>query len=194
MTQSINLVPQKEVQQQTEKRLISLSTILVGILLVIVGGIAIYFVVITQNIKKDIAVVDTSITGLRSSITQLSAIEISARNLDKKYKVLSSIFNDRVYFSLLMQEINARRPDTVVMTDFNVREATKIQISGKADTYISVADFTNRLLDKEFEDGKDSLKELFSSVTLNSVNLESKSGGVNFSITVEFNPEVLTNE
>ena len=75
--------------------------------------------------------------------------------------------------------------------DLNLRENNTLNISGKADNYILVAEFTNTLLDKSFSNGNATLKDVFGEVTLNSVNLENKGGGVNFSITVEFTPQKL---
>ena len=191
MSQSINLIPRQEVEKQTETKVLNLSTILSFVLLGIVSIVSVYFLITSMNIKKQIKSLDSSIGGLRSSIKSLSSIEITARNLDKKHKVLEEIFRDRPYYSNLLQELNKRKPSGVTFIDLNLRENTQLTISGKADTYILVAEFTNTLLNKEFNNGDPLLKDLFTTVTLNSVNLENRGGGVNFSITVEFNPQKL---
>jgi len=187
MAQSINLIPKQEVEKQAETKALNLSTIISFVLLGFVSIVSIYFLITTLNIKNQIKNLDTQIASLRTNIRSLSGIEIIARNLDKKHKVLSAIFKDRVYNSRLLQEISDRKPSGVTIVDLNLREANKLNISGKADTYILVAEFTNALLDKSFSNGDPKLKDLFNEVTLNSVNLENRGGGVNFSITVDFN-------
>jgi len=191
MSQSINLIPKQEIEKQTEVKVLNLSTIISFVLLGIVSIVSIYLLVSTTGIKRQVRTLDASITSLRSNIKSLSSIEIIARNLDKKHKVLASIFKDRSYYSKLMDELNARKPGGVNIIDLNLRENNKLNITGKADTYILVAEFTNTLLDKSFANGSPLLKDLFGEVTLNSVNLENKGGGVNFSITLEFSAQKL---
>lgn len=191
MSQSINLIPRQELEKQAEVKVLNLSTIVSFVLLGIVSIVSIYLLINTTSLKRQISTLDSSISSLRSNIKSLSSIEIMARNLDKKNKVLSAIFKDRFYYSKLMEELNARKPQGVNIVDLNLRENNTLNISGKADNYILVAEFTNTLLDKSFSNGNLLLKDVFEEVTLNSVNLENKGGGVNFSITVEFTPQKL---
>lgn len=191
MSQSINLIPRQELEKQAEVKVLNLSTIVSFVLLGIVSIVSIYLLINTTSLKRQISTLDSSISSLRSNIKSLSSIEIIARNLDKKNKVLSAIFKDRFYYSKLMEELNARKPQGVNIVDLNLRENNTLNISGKADNYILVAEFTNTLLDKSFSNGNATLKDVFGEVTLNSVNLENKGGGVNFSITVEFTPQKL---
>lgn len=191
MAQSINLIPQQELEKQTETKLLNVSTIVSFVALGIVVILSIYYLITVGGMKRQITTLDASITSLRGNIRSLSPIEIVARNVDKKYKVLNSIFKNRTYYSKLMEEINARKPNGVTLVDLNLREKDKLNISGKADTYILVADFTNTLLDKSFTGGNTQLKDLFGEVTLNAVNLENRGGGVNFSLTIVFNPQKL---
>jgi Tfp pilus assembly protein PilN len=191
MSQSINLIPRQELEKQAEVKVLNLSTIVSFVLLGIVSIVSIYLLINTTSLKRQISTLDSSISSLRSNIKSLSSIEIMARNLDKKNKVLSAICKDRFYYSKLMEELNARKPQGVNIVDLNLRENNTLNISGKADNYILVAEFTNTLLDKSFSNGNATLKDVFGEVTLNSVNLENKGGGVNFSITVEFTPQKL---
>lgn len=191
MSQSINLIPKQELEKQAEVKALNLSTIVSFVVLGLVSIISIYLLITTTSLKNQIKTLDSSITNLRSNIKSLSSIEIIARNLDKKHKVLSSIFKDRLYYSKLLEELNARRPAGVTIVDLNLRENNRLTISGKAETYILVAEFTNALVDKSFTNGNPLLKDLFGEVVLNSVNLENKGGGVNFSINVDFKSQKL---
>lgn len=191
MSQSINLIPKQELEKQAEVKALNLSTIVSFVVLGLVSIISIYLLITTTSLKNQIKTLDSSIANLRSNIKSLSSIEIIARNLDKKHKVLSSIFKDRLYYSKLLEELNARKPSGVAIVDLNLRENNRLTISGKADTYILVAEFTNALVDKSFTNGNPLLKDLFGEVVLNSVNLENKGGGVNFSINVDFKSQKL---
>ena len=190
MAQSINLVPQEEVFEQTKSKVVRFSTILSIFLLVVVGGIGYYLVGQKLSLKRELDNLDSNITQLRSDIEGLSSIEITARTLDKRYKVLSDIIYSRYHFSNLFSEIKVRTPPTVDVTSFSIKDGT-INISGESTDYLSIADFTNTLLDTEFESGKPELKDLFTSAVLSSVTLSNKEGFVNFSMRLEFNQEAI---
>lgn len=189
MAQSINLIPRQEVAIQTETKLISLSTIISYVVLGVVSLVSIIFLVISINTKNQLASLDANIESIRASIKAQSPIEIVARNLDKKYEVLMGIFNERNYYSKLLSELYVRKPEGVEILDFSIHEDNTIDISGKADVYLQVADFTNRLVNENFTDGNPALRKLFTEVTLNSVNLESSGAG--FSIKIKFDPSRL---
>jgi Tfp pilus assembly protein PilN len=192
MAQSINLIPQQEMQEQQKAKAVGVSTVVSVVVLVVAVGVSTYFLIKTNNTKKRIKELDANIERLRSTVRGLSDIEIVARNLDKKYQALDEMLKTRPYYSMLLQEMNTRRPDDIVVEDLTLREAERLNISGKGTTYISVADFTNRLMNASFEGGDPGLKKVFTKVTLNSVSLENKSGNVNFSIVAEFDPKLLS--
>ena len=191
MAQSINLIPQEEVQEQIKVRLVKFSTIISILIFLVVGGIAGYYFYLTHNLKTQITALDTEIDGYRKDITALSDIEVIARNLDKKYSALKALFAKRIYYSMLVQELYSRKPASVKFDTLTTREDTKLNISGDADSYIAVSDFTNNLLNEDFVGGDEALKKLFTSVTLNSVSLDSKDNRVSFSVVLQFNKELL---
>jgi Tfp pilus assembly protein PilN len=189
--QSINLIPQQEVVEQSKDRAVKVSTWFSIFILLLVGGIAGYYVYRTQEIKQQLSVVNTEIDGLRQQISTLADVEVSARNLDKKYSTLKEIFASRILYSMLSKEIQARTPQGVVIESITLQKGTQINISGSADNYISIANFTNNLVDSEFSGGEPTLKTLFSTVTLNSVSLEKSRNVVTFSINVSINSNLL---
>jgi type IV pilus assembly protein PilN len=182
MAQSINLIPQSEVQEQVKAKALKASTVFTLLLLVIAGGISAYLYLTNKDLKDQVAILDTEIEGLRSKITDMTAIEVSARNLDKKYSVLKSLFGSRYYYSDLLTEIENHRPPGITFGSFNMREPGEVSVTGTGSTYIDISDFTNNLL-------ADS--DLFVSVSLNSVSLQSKDNSVNFAIVVSFNESAL---
>jgi len=188
---SINLIPQQEVQEQERTKLLSLSTIFAIAILVLTLGVTIFLTVKTYQIKDSIKKTDANIENLRSQIRSLSSVEITARTVDKKFKVLDVMFKTGSNFSLLMEEINARRPENVFMTDFNIRQSGEILLSGSGKDFLAVSAFMSSLVDKNFSKGNSLLKELFKSVTLSSVNLEKRTGLINFTIAITYEPKLL---
>jgi Tfp pilus assembly protein PilN len=190
MIGDINLIPQSEVVEQKKTKAVKTSTIVSLVLLFILILIGAYLVVITTGIKKQISEADTTITFLRNSINELSAVEISARNLDKKYKVLNTLFTQRSKYSALLEEINIRKPPEISINSLDVKTET-INVTGSADSYIAIAGFINNLLNKTFEGGNSKLKEVFTSVTLNSVSLDKATNEASFFIVINYSESLI---
>lgn len=121
----------------------------------------------------------------QSSIKMMSEIEVSARNLDKKYSALEALFSKRSKYSLLLREVSDRKPEDVSISSLDVKVG-EISISGVSNSYISVADFVNNFLNVNFEGGNPDLKDIFTAVSLNSVSLEKSSNTVKFFILVSY--------
>ena len=181
MVETINLIPQEERVQQTKTKVVKLSTFLAIGVLVIVAGIGGYFFYKAQTIKDKVKELEGSVATLRADITKLSDIEISARNLYTKSEVLGAIFDSWIYYSRLLKEFEASTPSSVQVNSFGLGKDTTISISGDADTYNAVQDFSNKLLEREY----------FTEVSLNSVGLESQKDKVNFFIIVSYNEGIL---
>ena len=182
---------QEEKQEQTKTQLVKLSTVFTIILFVIVAGISGYLFYQTYSLKTQIQLHEANITDLRAQIQNQSQIEIIARNLESKYKALNSILTDRLYYSLLLKEVQARLPQTVVIEDFSITQGNAINISGTAETYIAIAEFINALTNKEFVGGVTGLEKLFTSVSLNTVTTESNVSKIKFFIVVSFNGSLI---
>ena len=187
MAQSINLIPQQEVREQTKTKVVKLSTILSIMLLIIVAGGSFFFFFEARNIKSQNVALESDIEGLRASISSLDTIEITARNLDKKHTALQDIFDSRVFYSKLLQELSLRQPNGISVKSFSMRSSTEINISGTGANYISISDYTNNLLASTY--GDSIIEDPFTEVTLNSVSLESQTSDVTFAISVIFDPE-----
>lgn len=191
MAQSINLIPQEEKQEQAKSQLIRMSTVVSILIGVAVGGISAFMFYQTQTLKGQIKAHEDRIESLRAEIKGQSDIEIVARNLDSKYKVLDNLLKDRVYYSKLMQEFKTRQPATISIDDFSLSAGNTINITGTADTYISIAQFINSLANKKFEGGTKGLEALFTSVSLNTVTTENSVNEIKFFIVVKFEPNLL---
>ena len=107
------------------------------------------------------------------------------QNLDKKYSSLKLLFDSRSRYSLLLKEVQSRKPDDVLIQNLDTKVG-EISISGTSGSYVSVKNFMDNLLNKDFEGGDSRLKDLFVEVSLNSVNLDKSSNTVKFFIVVSY--------
>jgi Tfp pilus assembly protein PilN len=188
--QDINLLPQSEITAQTKVQAVRLSTILSIIFLILVLAGSGYILYLKGQTKKEITVLESGIQGYRNDITSMSGIEITVRNLDKKYTALKGIFGGQKRYSLLMEEIRIRKPAALDLENMDLKEG-KINVNGSADNYISIAEFVNNLLNKNFSGGNKNLGSVFTSVSLNSVNMENSRNRIQFFIVVDFDSQVL---
>lgn len=185
MAQSINLIPQEELREQVQVQVVKASTIVMIVLLVVVAGISGYLFYTTTKLEEEIAAHEQASEGLRTQIQSLADIEIVTRNLDKKYRALSSIFSEKVYYSILADELRKRAPGYVTIADFSMRGA-ELSLSGEGSNYIAISEFLSNLTEPTEAIVTPGLEELFFNVTLNSVTLDSRSSNVKYFITAEF--------
>jgi Tfp pilus assembly protein PilN len=190
MISSINLIPQEEVTVQQKTEAVKTSTYVTLGILVLTILASLYFFLASSNIKKQLDQLDADIGSLRGQITNLSQVEVSARNLDKKFNVLQGMFKDRSKYSLLLEELKSRNPDELVVESMDVKTG-QATLSGSAENYIAIASFINNLMNKNFEGGNSLLKDIITSVTLNTVNLEKSTNQVKFFIVVNFDESKL---
>ncbi|MBN1162665.1 PilN domain-containing protein [Patescibacteria group bacterium] len=192
MSQSINLIPQQEKQEQQKTAIVKASTVFSIVLLVIVAGVSAYLFFEARKYQTKLGQVNDEIEDHRSKINAKKQVEIDARNLDKKYSVLEELFKNRIHYSVLLREFVLRTPAGVTINQFDVRNKS-ISLSGYATSYISVADFINSLLGKSGASASSSLglEELFTAVKLNSVSLDSGNKEVKYSIAIDYDPSKL---
>jgi Tfp pilus assembly protein PilN len=188
--QDINLLPQSEITEQTKVRVVNFSTVIAIVFLLIFLGFTGYIFYLKAGNNKLISDLDAKIDASRKQISAKAEVEVTVRNLDKKYTALQKIFTERKKYSLLISELRARKPPTLELTNVDLKEG-KININGDADNYVSIADFINSLLDKKFEGGTKELQELFTTVSLNSVSMESSKTSIQFFIVVDFDSSKL---
>lgn len=181
MPETINLIPQEERIQQTKTKVVKVSTIISVVLLVIVAGVGGFFYYRVYTLRNELKELDAGVANLRSQISSLSEIEIEARNLYKKSQVLEKLFNERIYYSTLLTEFAESTPEQITVNSLGMGKDTSLSVSGRADTYNAVQEFTNQLLGNE----------VFTSVELNSVGLDTKDDRITFFIVVNYDEDLL---
>jgi Tfp pilus assembly protein PilN len=190
MVQDINLLPQNVLNEQYEKKAVKVSTIVTIVLVVLVAAFSGFLYYQKLQMEKLKTSLDGDVEKLRLEIKSLASTEIKIRNLDKKYTALNSVFSKQYKFSKLMQELRIRKPEGVSFNSVDVKVG-KLNISGFADNYVSIAQFVNNLLNKKFVGGVGGLESLFTGVTLNSISLDNARNMNQFFIVVDFDQEKL---
>lgn len=185
MLNDINLIPQTEVVEQRKSKLLASSSIVSIIFLLIGVGVSVYFYTNLSKIDSEVKKADADIESLRTKISSMSEVEIAARNLDKKYTALKELFTKRSKYSFLLKEIDSRRPSDVVIQNSDVRPG-QINISGLSNSYVSLKSFLDNLVNKDFVDGNPKLKDLFTSLSLNSALLDKSNNKVRFFIVLTY--------
>lgn len=200
MAQSINLIPQEEQQVQQKAQLVKMSTIFSIILLVLVGGVAAYYFYLSNSMKSRLESETKTTEVLRADINKLSQIEITARNLDKKYTTLREMFKARERYSLLLKDLELRTPESIRVTDLSLAKDQTVAVSGEGDDYLAVSDFATFLTGDDVAQSTksedypelDDIKT-FKEVTLNSVSLDAAKNNVKFFLVISYIKEVLVN-
>jgi Tfp pilus assembly protein PilN len=190
MVQSINLIPQEEVKEQSKEKAVRVSTILSILILVVVCAVSAYFLFVKMALNAQINSVNAELGTLRSQINSQASLEVLVRNLDKRYSTLNSILKDRVYYSALLEELAARSPAGIEVTNFDFHDKV-LNLSGTASNYQIFADFMTNLLDKNYPTGNPALKGLFTNVQLSGLSLLGSSNSVSYSIQVTFDDSLL---
>ena len=185
MLNDINLIPQTEVIEQKKSKVLASSSVFSVLLLLIALGVSAYFFTTLSKVNSEIKKTDSEIESLRSKIKSMSEVEIAARNLDKRYTALKNLFTGRSKYSLLLRELEARKPSDVSIQNSDIRPG-QICISGTSGSYISLKSFMDNLLNKEFLDGNAELKDLFTTLSLNSVSLDKSNNSVKFFIVLTY--------
>ena len=192
MLKNIDLIPEEERQEQVRKSAVKVGTILAVFILLVVLGFAAYLIYSSTQFKSETASLETDIVKSRTAIKELSAIEISARNLDARYQALKLLFENRRYYSILLTELEKSLPaSSVVIESLTLNVDNTVNVSGAGADYLAIAKFAKNLSDSSFSGAQEKLGALFTNVTLNSVNLDQQTSQAKFFIIVEFDPKLL---
>lgn len=191
MSQSINLIPQSEIVEQTKEKVIKFSTLLSILLLVLVGGVAAYFYYSTNKTKKEIFAKQISIEKYQEKIQGLSDIEVTARNLEGRFKKLDDLFSSRVKYSLLLRELKIRTSNAVVIQNLSFGLNNTLNVTGEGDDYIALAKFIKNVSDPKFSSASAGMGGLFTGVTLNTVSLENRTNKAQFFIVINYDRKLL---
>ncbi|MEZ6255291.1 MAG: PilN domain-containing protein [Patescibacteria group bacterium] len=189
MPQSIDLIPQQDTEIVRQSKLIRTSTVLTIFFLVVTSVVAGYYFVRIATLRSSVNSNNRRISEARSRIESLSAIEIEARNLDARVRVLREIYSSRNEYSVMLNEFLRRVPESVEVSSLNVSVNNTLSIDGTATDYLAISSFVNSLLEEKFEE--DNVNGIFTEAVLNSVTLNPQTNEADFFMVVTFDPTKL---
>jgi|SRR3990167_7685370 len=194
--QNLDLIPQEEKSLRTKERAgrasFKITTVLFILTLIFSLGVYLYVASLDSSISQTQASVDDK----KRKINDKAELEILARNLDSKYKILSELFGTRFYYSVLLDELSDRLPTTVSINSVDTSTPDTVSLTGEATDYISLAKFLNSLADPSLSSTSANTKEenLFTEVLINSVNLDPINSKARFNFTLSVDTELLKKE
>ncbi len=184
MDRNINLLTKEEKIDQFKSKAVKASTVFTIILMLAVGGLSFYYYGKARALKSSITSAGNRISNARGKIDDMSETEIVARNLYKKYSVISDIFDERIRFSSLFDHFDSKVPSGVFISSLNFRGAGEINISGDANNYILVSQFLDNL-------NSDDEAQIFSEANLSSASLNATDRSVSFSISITYDSDII---
>jgi Tfp pilus assembly protein PilN len=184
MSQSINLIPEQERQEQVKTQAVKVSTVITLILALVVGLTSAFFYYQVSTLKAESKKLDGQIQSHRVSIDTMKEVEIAARNLDTRYQIATGIYDSRTTYSKLLEVLKGKVPSGTVLDEINAAAGNSLMVNGTADNYLLIAEFIRNLTE---------MPDVFTSVTLNSINMESEDSKSNFYIVVTYDAKGLKN-
>lgn len=141
----INLLPVRAAQKK-EKLRSQLTIFFLCILLVLIGCGALYAqkVILINDTKDEIAVINKKNNALKKKIGQVRNFEKKKAELEKKLNVLKSLKAGKSGPVHLLDELSSALPDKLWLTKFSEKGGS-IALSGVADSESTVAQFMKKL-------------------------------------------------
>lgn len=184
----INLIP-TELQQQKKIEEVKKSFNYLGLgLFLVLGLLSVSFFTYRIKLKSDGDSLDRQIKREQEKIADLTNIEQDARRLKVKSEVIGKVFKNQNRYSFLLDTLSESTPREVTITNFSTSGESKINLSGTAFSYVSLANFILTALDPSFG-GK-----IFNGADLTSVSLDDISGKAKFTLVFYIKSNVLSKE
>ncbi len=189
----IDLIPAEERLQRSKekakKAALILTLVLFGLTLIASAGLIYYISGLDKKISEDTAAIE----DVKAKIQGKAAIEVSARNLDAKYKILSGIISGRTYYSVLLDELTYRSPVNVKINSVESSTPDVATLSGTSTDYVSLAKFLNSLNDQKLasQSAVATDKNLFKEVSITTVSLDPIDSTVKFNLGLKLDEGLL---
>lgn len=191
----INLIPdlrQAKLRDQHRRQL----TVSIGVLVAgVVIGVLIILEVVVQAQNLQISSYNNQISSRQSQLENIKGLP-AALTAQQALNALPSLYQQRVYYTNLFGVLSSLAPSGLTINNIDetgLAAVQGIQITGTATSYTQVALFAQALMvgntaTEKVSDGASP----FSSVTIDSIT-SGQNGQVSYELTVNINPEVLSN-
>ncbi len=175
----IELIP-REIEEARKRAVLvrSLRVLGLGLLTLTVMVTAALFSVV-QAQKSSLRNIQQQVAAKKAALADLADTEIKVAGLTDKTKALIYIFDNRNYYSLLLEALSKGTPAGVSITDLTAASTGEISLTGEVLDYTSLANFLRDMVDPE-KGGS-----LFTEVGLTSVSFNPSTGTAQFTAEAE---------
>lgn len=184
-TPDINFIPQEVVDRRLEVRNRSSSNraaIIILIFFIIGSGVAFYF---NYSLNSQLDKLDTLIASNQVKVDDLQEFGKHGYKLGIRLQNAQTIIDERANYSYLLDEIVARKPDSIEIADFSAT-SSRMDFNGTTTFgYPVIAEFQDSLLEIKTEG-----RNLFKDVKLVSSNFDKSSGLIQFSLEITLSDEI----
>lgn len=193
MADNINLLPQQKdenLRQTHQRKLINRisAAVLIVTILIVVGLFAVQFVLAQQ-----ITAVDNKIAGQTQRIEAKSTEEGIQRSLIDRLHALDGFLDSQSRHSQFLNRFEKTIPDSLRLKEMIMDEDGAVSITGAVANYSDLSGFYNKLrlsgAEPDQEVGTDFIDPL-----LTSVSRSEGSGTIEFGMTFDLGPSVLSGE
>ena len=193
MEAEIDLIPTEERVRRSKEKAKKIALIACIVLFVVTLGASIGLYYYINGIDNKISSLNQEIEAKRAKIKDKSPIEIAARNLDSKFKVLSDLLSSRLYTSLFLEELSSRTPSSISILSLDSSVPETVSLSGSAVDYISLAKFLNSLADPKLASSSASVngQNMFKEVLINTVTLDPLDSKPKFNLSLTLDTNLL---
>lgn len=193
---NVDLTPQSEIRQRKTRLMVSGTTKLAAgfLAIILIGTFYVFFK--SFNYQKSIKDSDEKIVQVQAEVDSLNDVATLANLSYNKFSVLKEYLSSQLYFSHLVSEMFARKPEKVIIQSISFsEEAADFNISGVSADYYSITNFVKTLASKEYYSSASAelnrSTSVFDSVELSNLSFDAKASEINFKIVAFYNREVL---
>lgn len=174
----INLLPKEVVVKRKEKAQKKTVNFFATVFFAGCGILSLLVFLYSLFLSQSAKGVLSAVAREEQKINDLRLLEADARRLGVKSDLLSSIFEGKKRYSLLLDVLAQLIPSGVRITSLVTAPTGEVQVAGITDSYVLLSHLLLNILDPQMGG------TIFSSVDLNSVSLDERVGGARFLTTL----------
>lgn len=173
MPQEINLIPQEVVKErsrqssQTKFVLFSLVFLFIAGILTVVSGL------LATTSSASLSSIKDEVNQKEQKIKSLEEVEKSASVLQQRLGFIKGLFDNKIVYSKILNELEVRLINGIALTDVEVTPDYAITISGVASSTTILQNYVKNLVSEG---------SLFSDLKIIEVNIKEGKGTVDFKV------------
>lgn len=176
MSENINLIPAEVIQERnlhnTFNRFLYFS-ILVLVISFVALGVAAF---LSTNSQSKLTKITNEVSTKQDELKSLQDVERQGSELVARLGFVDTLLNNKVYNSLVMQEMNKRNIAGIVINSISLTDSFDLTINGVATSTTILQRYVSNLVAEP--------DNLFSNALIKQVSIKEDSGAATFGITV----------